>query len=623
MADAPKILGTDKLYQMYPKVNAAIDNANEALKTSSSAETKSDTAVTTANRAETKANSVQTQFNQVVIEGDSSVEAAQARVKEDGTAFTTLKERLDSSDSQLADLITVNTNNVAEINLTIADSVANNQMVKFKKKVYEIDAPILLPDNVYIDFNRAVIKRKAGSGVFDLVKNADETNGNSEIFIKDLRLDGNKDVDSLIPTTVAHRFSGLKLVKATGCKLENITVTGTVNAEEQGNDPAQNPAAGIFFDQCSDIDCKDLNGYLNDRTAIFVNRSKVKINGSLTYDNLGSGISSANSDESEYHNITTYDNGYSNLSVNGNRSKVSNVLSYGSTYSGVNIGHSGFPSDDTIATNIHSYNNGYEGITIGGSAGVKVLGFEVHGNTRNNLRVFEGATAAKLLAGTSKQSAGGHGILVDTGSDHIIDDVDVFENANSGIFINSGVSGAKIGSNVKSYNNGKVTTANSAGLVLNSAIAVEVMFASFYDNQATKTQESGIWIAAGSDHVLKLPKLSGNKTYDIRKTSSPSNIKQLSEPVLPVTITGINGWTVTGTYTKTSDNVVILELTASGGTPGNACFNLPVGFRPSTLATIATQANGAFAYAEVTTGGDVKPYVSNVSHKIYASFRAI
>lgn len=97
MADAPKLVGTDRMRQAYPKINQAIDNANEAIKKATSSDSKSSEALTTAN-------SVQEQFNQVVIEGDSSVEAAQARVKADGTSFTTLKGRLDDTDAQLADL---------------------------------------------------------------------------------------------------------------------------------------------------------------------------------------------------------------------------------------------------------------------------------------------------------------------------------------------------------------------------------------------------------------------------------------------------------------------------------------------------------------------------------------
>lgn len=83
-----KILPDDKLYQTRPKLNQAIDNAEEALGRASRAEVNSNTAKTTVN-------SVQTQLNQIVVEGDSSVEAAQARVDKSGNTSSTLKERLD------------------------------------------------------------------------------------------------------------------------------------------------------------------------------------------------------------------------------------------------------------------------------------------------------------------------------------------------------------------------------------------------------------------------------------------------------------------------------------------------------------------------------------------------
>jgi len=109
MADAPKILGTDSLRQAYPKLNKSIDNSNEALNKSTTAETNSTAAVNTANAAETKADSVQEQFNQVVIEGDSSVEAAQARVEEDGTVNDTLKDRLDKKEKKFTTQLAENT----------------------------------------------------------------------------------------------------------------------------------------------------------------------------------------------------------------------------------------------------------------------------------------------------------------------------------------------------------------------------------------------------------------------------------------------------------------------------------------------------------------------------------
>jgi glycerate-2-kinase len=50
----------------------------------------------TANQASVKVESIQSQVNQLVVEGDSSVETAQARVDSKGISYNTLKDRLDT-----------------------------------------------------------------------------------------------------------------------------------------------------------------------------------------------------------------------------------------------------------------------------------------------------------------------------------------------------------------------------------------------------------------------------------------------------------------------------------------------------------------------------------------------
>ncbi|WP_264448924.1 glycoside hydrolase family 55 protein [Bacillus cereus] len=57
-----------------------------------------------AKEANNLSESVQEQFNQVVIDGDSSVEAAQARVDEDGVAHPTLKARVDHESKKISGL---------------------------------------------------------------------------------------------------------------------------------------------------------------------------------------------------------------------------------------------------------------------------------------------------------------------------------------------------------------------------------------------------------------------------------------------------------------------------------------------------------------------------------------
>src|SRR5690625_672415 len=79
---------TDTLHEGREKLNAAIDRANAADVTSKAADTK-------ATQALANSESTQTQLDTIVIDGDSSVEAAQARVDEKGDPHPTLKARID------------------------------------------------------------------------------------------------------------------------------------------------------------------------------------------------------------------------------------------------------------------------------------------------------------------------------------------------------------------------------------------------------------------------------------------------------------------------------------------------------------------------------------------------
>lgn len=91
---AELIKTTDSLNDGRKKLNDAITDSNAALSTANNAEK-------TANLAKAESESTQTQLDTIVIEGDSSVEAAQARVNNSGTAFPTLKQRLDAEHQEV------------------------------------------------------------------------------------------------------------------------------------------------------------------------------------------------------------------------------------------------------------------------------------------------------------------------------------------------------------------------------------------------------------------------------------------------------------------------------------------------------------------------------------------
>src|SRR5690625_2238938 len=85
------------------KISEAIDGANAADVTSKEADTK-------ATQALANSESTQTQLDTIVIDGDSSVEAAQARIDEKDVTHPTLKARIDdglnSDNQQLAETAT-------------------------------------------------------------------------------------------------------------------------------------------------------------------------------------------------------------------------------------------------------------------------------------------------------------------------------------------------------------------------------------------------------------------------------------------------------------------------------------------------------------------------------------
>src|SRR5690625_4263212 len=85
-----------ELIQKTDTLNEGREKLNEAIKDAEKAKIDSSEAKSTANTALSKSESTQTQLDNIVIDGDSSVEAAQARVDKDGKTYGTIKERIDT-----------------------------------------------------------------------------------------------------------------------------------------------------------------------------------------------------------------------------------------------------------------------------------------------------------------------------------------------------------------------------------------------------------------------------------------------------------------------------------------------------------------------------------------------
>jgi len=89
-----------------------------------------DQANQTSNDAVEQVRNIQAQVDQLVVEGDSSVEAAQARVDAEGNVFTTLKERLDTKETQFENEIGI-LNNLQTTDKNNLVSAVNEVKQKF------------------------------------------------------------------------------------------------------------------------------------------------------------------------------------------------------------------------------------------------------------------------------------------------------------------------------------------------------------------------------------------------------------------------------------------------------------------------------------------------------------
>ncbi|WP_340866275.1 right-handed parallel beta-helix repeat-containing protein [Bacillus sp. FSL K6-0273] len=148
-------VGTDKL-------NGAIDHSNKAIGKAIVAEVNSNNAIDAADN-------VQKQLNQLVINGDSSVEAAQARVEKDGTEHETLKAHTDAIHGKIGLLNDVFVNiEIFPIKIPEADDTARVQRAldHFETKSGTLFFPkmdYIINDELLVNYSCRIMMDRGGS----------------------------------------------------------------------------------------------------------------------------------------------------------------------------------------------------------------------------------------------------------------------------------------------------------------------------------------------------------------------------------------------------------------------------------------------------------------------------
>lgn len=442
---------------------------------------------------QTLANDVDDLSDQVDIFGDQLDEVSQATFSSQGSKV-------------------IRSTTAAAINSDIQTYTTDGYKIVFPYVTIEIDSTILIPNNAHIDFNGATIKRKSGS-VFDMIKNKTEGNATPcNIILENLVVDGNRSADNLDGSQVTHMFSGINFVNVWGVYIRNVEVMNTVNNE---NNVAVT-AGGILLDTCINSNIYNSNVHDNIGTGIYtIGGTRNTIDYSTSYNNTWSGISGFNYTYYRFNNLISYNNGASNISINGLHSLVNNVLSSGAGYSGLNVGHTAAncSSSHSIINNVKSYNNQYEGLTITASDYVSANNISVFGNaintTRENIRLY--TTNYSKLNNIISYSCTTSGIRYYGGVGHTLDNSE-FNTCNTGIYADTGTS-LTLSSSVKSHHN------TNDGIALVGATSCNIMGAEFTNNA-----RYGILISGGSGHVISKPVLLNNTTDNIFESGSPTNI---------------------------------------------------------------------------------------------------
>ncbi|MGE7891239.1 right-handed parallel beta-helix repeat-containing protein [Bacillus cereus] len=253
MADAPKLNGNEFLDESYYKINMGIDNANSALNRSLTAESNSrgainiaNDAVNVANNAKLESKSVQEQLNNIVIEGDSSVEAAQARVDENGVVHDTLKERLDLDSLKVGSLLDLGTTprslarslSEREINVKdfgakgdgISDDTTPTQnainylstlgggIVRIPSGKFKINSSINIPSNIQL----------LGVGHSTIIDATGLPKGTSINQVKLFKIEGNLDTISTTPTSNINALSvSIPVLNVNGFKQNDMILVSS------------------------------------------------------------------------------------------------------------------------------------------------------------------------------------------------------------------------------------------------------------------------------------------------------------------------------------------------------------------------------------------------------------
>jgi len=391
---------------------------------------------------------------------------------------------------------------------TAVSAVSGGGAVYVPAGTYVISATIEITSNIklYGDGYMSQIKRDILVPAFDII----ELQSTQNAIVADLYIDGVVKLDNNIP---ANRYSAIRVWKSSGIKpaniwIDNVTIKYTTNGEIQ----PEGYRGCITVEDASNVTLSNCYFYDNCGTCILLQNTSQEI---IVTNCIGYGEQSpyaggvyfgkgSGSMISGWYTVghVMVDNcfasgfGFSNISMNGPYTTVSNCVSVGSSLTGINLGHnadSGYdiaPSSVSTISNNVCVDNAFEGIFVTNASEVNVSDNVVFGNGttvgRSGIKVgwdsfyiADYNTYININNNIVNNTTTGPGIEIQSGRVVKLSGNIISLNGSAGLFMTQKTSGEVMECFVSDnlfFNNGGYVGGDSAAIEVNSATNVAIAY---------------------------------------------------------------------------------------------------------------------------------------------------
>lgn len=288
--------------------------------------------------------------------------------------------------------------------LNAALSSAYSPMYGDASKVFSIESGLsYLTSGQVLDLNGATVIRRTGSGVYPILTASTSVSPLAEVYIEGVKINGNKDADSLVATNPADRFPGLTIIDAGKVIISDIKAEGTVNNET---------FAGVYLEGCHDYRTFNIDTPNNDRTG-FIARNCTGQSKGHTGDNcIGSGVAWTGallSGPSLIEDVYVDGSGYSSITINIKDSIARNLHAKNSPlgYGGINLGHDSEASlaDGTTLEGFTINDALGWGLTTSGATDLFIGNGQIKNSAEIGLRIFNNSVSCSIDNVTVKDGA--------------------------------------------------------------------------------------------------------------------------------------------------------------------------------------------------------------------------